>query len=1678
MGGRTGRVVGAVMAAMLMVASLPSIANALIGSVSGQVIVISPPASVLLGGSSHPTSIFAFNERQGVTLASPIAVDIIAPGTYDTGSDLANNATVATGTNVDSHFLHSDMRAGGTVERVGSVTYPTQILGVIVTTARLNPSDVLGNPTTAYPTGVQSRGLELAPGGTGGDLVILPDMRTIQLDFKTTSQIDQVRVLTRHNAPPTVNAGGPYAGVEGAPVLLAGTATDSDGDVLTRSWTFTSTGDPGTTCSATNTTTVTPTLTCTDDAIVTARLTVNDGINPAVVSTASVTIGNTAPSLGALGVPGAPVPLGTPVSVTGAFTDPATNDTHTATIAWGDTTTSGGSITETSGSGTLSASHSYAFPGLYTITATLRDDDGGIAVRTAQLQVNGPPTVDAGGPYTGNEGVATGLVGTAIDPENDPLTTTWSFTQNLGGPGTSCTSTGASTLASTISCNDDAVLNAQLSASDGISPVVTSNTTITINNAPPVFGTVATTVGPIAVGAQAGVSAPFSDAGTNDTHTATVSWGDLSSSNATITETNGSGGLSAAHVYQHPGLYQVTITITDDNGGTATRTVEILVNTPPTANAGGPYVGLEGAQMALTGTASDPDGDSLTYSWTFATNADPGTVCTPTGSTTLTPTLACTDNAVVTATLSVSDGVNSPVASTTTLNVGNVAPVAGPLVPSATSVPTGGSVSVSQTFSDAGQNDTHAATIDWGDNTTSAGTLSETAGSGDVTGSHSYGAADTYTITVTITDDDDAVASRTTTVVVNASPTLAAGGPYSGSEGTAVTLAATAHDPDGDQLTKSWSITWSGDPATGCGVANPNSLTPSVTCTDDATVSATLTVSDGVNNPVTDTATIHIANVAPTVGTVTLPTSAVPVGAPVSLSASFSDPGANDTHTAVIDWGDNSSSPGLVSESGGTGSVAATHTYTSGGTFHVTVLATDDNGGHGSASTNVVVNGSPTVGVGGPYSGIEGAGVTAYATAADPDADTLSVSWTNLVTSADSGTTCSLANTSTLAPTLTCNDDASVQISVQVTDGINPPVHDTTTVTIDNAPPSVATPQLAPNPAPTGGTVSLGATFADPGTHDTHSATINWGDSTTSAGAISESGGTGTVSGTHAYAASGTYHVTLTVTDDNGGIGISSADIVVNAAPSVGAGGPYVGLEGVGVSLGATASDGDDDPLVISWTKQILSGGPGTACTLTNGSTPTPTLTCNDNATVQVTISVSDGVNPAVSDTTTVTVLNAPPSVATPLLTPSSVATGGTVALSTTFSDPGVNDTHVTTINWGDSTTSPGTISESAGSGTVTRSHVYSAPGTFTVTVTVSDLDGGIASATASVVVNAPPTASAGGPYSGVEGGSVTLNGTATDPNPDPLGTSWSIAWTGDPGTVCSLTGSTTLSPTVGCNDNAVVSATLSVGDGINPAVTSTALVQIANAAPGVVAISVPVSPVAVGTPIALQASFDDPGTNDTHTATIGWGDATSSAGTVTESNGTGSVTASHAFTAAGTYTVSVTVSDDNNGSGSATATGYLVVYDPSAGFVTGGGWITSPSGSYTPANSADTDHVGKANFGIVSKYLPNQTMPSGQTQFDLKSASLNFHSSGLAWLVVENNETKAYYMGTGTVNGAAGYDFLVSVIDGGKNTSDTFRIRVTNHATGVDAYDSQPGGADSASAATLISGGSIVIHG
>jgi hypothetical protein len=124
-------------------------------------------------------------------------------------------------------------------------------------------------------------------------------------------------------------------------------------------------------------------------------------------------------------------------------------------------------------------------------------------------------------------------------------------------------------------------------------------------------------------------------------------------------------------------------------------------------------------------------------------------------------------------------------------------------------------------------------------------------------------------------------------------------------------------------------------------------------------------------------------------------------------------------------------------------------------------------------------------------------------------------------------------------PTGTPSDVYNVTVTVIDDDGGIGTAY--TTVTVSNVDPVVQEPYISGQPnaefiLPVVHEVDFAAAFADVGTLDTHTAVWDWGDGTTSIGLVAESGGSGNVTGSHTYALPGDYTVTVTVTDDDGGV--------------------------------------------------------------------------------------------------------------------------------------------------------------------------------------------------------------------------------------------------------------------------------------------------------------------------------------------------------------------------------------------------------------------------------------------------------------------------------------------------------------------------------------------------------------
>ncbi|HEX6291171.1 MAG TPA: PKD domain-containing protein, partial [Herpetosiphonaceae bacterium] len=379
-------------------------------------------------------------------------------------------------------------------------------------------------------------------------------------------------------------------------------------------------------------------------------------------------------------------------------------------------------------------------------------------------------------------------------------------------------------------------------------------------------------------------------------------------------------------------------------------------------------------------------------------------------------------------------------------------------------------------------------------------------------------------------------------------------------------------------------------------------------------------------------------------------------------------------------------------------------------------------------------------------------------------------------------------------------------------------------------------------------------------------------------------------------------------------------------------------------------------------------------------------------------------------------------------------------------------------------------------SSTATASCATTDSGVRTVKAKIADKDGGTTEYVAQVTINnVAPTASFSATSPVDEGSPIALVlSNPFDPSSGDTAAGFSYAFDCGSGY-----GSASSTATASCatNDNGLRTVRAKISDKDGDFTEYVAQVTINNVAPVVGAITGPTQAVPVGTAINVSAPFTDPGTADTHTAAIDWGNNTTSAGTVTynPATGTGNVQGSRIYTTPGIYTLKISVTDDDGGSGSAIFR-YVVVYDPGRGHVTGKDSINSPAGAYVP----DPSLQGAAEVGIKANYTNDMTAPRGETTLMFSLGSLEFFSTTYEWLIVAGE--KAQYQGTGTINGTGNYGFMVAVIDGGAagngNTDDKIRIMIWDKNNGdAIVYDTQMGAAFDADPTLVTKKGTITIH-
>jgi len=1308
----------------------------------------------------------------------------------------------------------------------------------------------------------------------------------------------------------------------------------------------------------------------------TITTTVTDDHGASGSSSTGVTVNNVAPANLQLSLSPATINENGATALSGSFTDPGTLDTHTVVINWGDGS-SDTTVNLAAGVVTFSgANHQYLDTppsGSYAVSVTVTDDDGvSTSAGTAVTVLNVPPSNIALSlsAATINENDSTILSGSFADPGTLDTRT---VVINWGdGSGNTTLSLAAGVL--TFGGVSHQYLDNPASGSTyTISVTVTDkdngsgsgSTAVTVNNVAPANVQLSLSAPTINENDSTTLSGSFTDPGTLDTHTVVINWGDGSSSTVNLA----AGVLTfsgVTHQYldeSASGSYAISATITDNDGASGSGSTSVAVND----------VAPSAVQVSLSAaTINEND-----ITWLSGSFTDPGTLDTHTvvinwgdGSGNTTLNLAAgvltfggaqhqyydnpaSGSYAITVTVTDDDGASG--SGSTSVTVNNVAPANLQLSLNPTTINENGSTALSGSFTDPGTLDTHTVVINWGDGSSNT-TVNLAAGVLTFSGvSHQY--LDTppigsYPVSLTVTDNDGASTSAGTSVNVSNVPpaniqlTLSQA---TINENDSTTLSGSFSDPgilDTHTVVINWgdgssntTLTLAADVLTFGGVSHQYLDNPA----SGSSYAVSVTVTDKDNGSGTGSTNVTVNNVAPANVQLSLSASNINENDSTTLSGSFADPGTLDTHTVVINWGDGSAATTVNLAAGALSFSGVSHQYLdnpAGGSYAIIATVTDNDGASGSGSTSVTVNNVAPANLQltlNPATISENGSTTLNGSFTDPgtlDTHTVVVNWGDGSSTSFNLQAGVLAFSGASHQYLDTPASGSYAVSVTVTDSDGASTSAGASVNVGNVLPSNIQLTLSQASINENDSTTLSGSFSDPGTLDTHTVAINWGDGSSTtvnlAAGVLTFGGLG-----HQYLDEGSYTVTATVTDKDNGTGSGTASVTVNnVTPSnvqLSLSAPAIGENG-STTLSGSFSDPatlDTHTVVINWGDNSSSTVNLAAGVLTFSGVSHQYLDEAASGSYAVSVTVTDDDGSSASANTSVAVNDVAPSNVQLNLSAATIGENGSTTLNGSFSDPGTLDTHTVVINWGDNSSS--TVNLAAGVQTFSGvSHQYldeAAGGSYAVSVSVTDDDGSSASANTRVAVNdvAPSNVQLSLSAASVgENGSTTLSGSFSDPGT--LDTHTVVINWGDnsSSTVNLAAGVQTFSGVShqyldeAAGSSYAVSVTVTDDDGSSASASTQVTVN--DVAPANVQLALSAASISENGSTTLSGSFTDPGTLDTHTVVINWGDGSSSTATLAAGVQTFSGV-SHQYldeAAGGSYAVSVTVTDDDGSSASA----------------------------------------------------------------------------------------------------------------------------------------------------------------
>jgi len=1114
-------------------------------------------------------------------------------------------------------------------------------------------------------------------------------------------------------------------------------------------------------------------------------------------------------------------------NLTGSISDIGSLDTFTLTVNWGDS--SSDQYGFAAGTTLFARTHRYLDNGIYTVTATLNDDDNGLAtgqitttVTNIQPILNGVSATDI------SENSFTTLSGMIVDPGTmDTFTVTVAW-----GDGTSSDHSlpaGSTMFAITHKYLDDNPggtpsdkydISVEITDKD-LGKGVASTNLIVSNTSPSITNLTAKNINE---NSSTTLSGTIVDPGTLDTFTMTVSWGDGSSDTHFLPA--GTSGFTLTHTYldDNPTAtsidnYTITVTIQDDDTGQGTKNTTFTVSNvnPSLSNLLITPSLQENGIATLTGVISDTsllDTFSLQVDWGDGSPIESFSGFTP-GSAVFTQTHRYKDDSpsgtaadLYTINVTVYDDDTGSHSSMASLIIHNAVPQISNLNLTS-SIFENDTATLSGSILDVGTQDSYTLTIDWGDGVKIDYSLP--VGSTSFLKTHTYlddnpsgTASDEYTVLVALEDDDlgNATLATRTITVQNVSPTVTNLAFSNISENSYAILSGKIIDP-GTKDPLSLQIRW------GDGVTDTYTLAAGTTTfskthlyTDDNPTgtssdiyTAYLKIQDDDLGQSTGQASMTVSNTPPFV--TDLAASSISENGTSSLTGKFNDPGAFDTFNLFVNWGDGSSAS--YNLPAGSTSFTQTHQYkddnpsgSSVDQYSITITMTDDDLGQVITTTKIIVsNTDPTITSLLADSTVENGITTLLGSFIDPgtlDTFNLTVDWGDGVTN----TYPLIAGSTTFSqthlyfddnPTGTTADTYTITVSLEDDDKGSDTAFDT--ITVSNVSPIIQ--NLSSTNVDENGFTTLSGIIIDPGTQDTFAALISWGDGTSNL--VTLNAGTTNFSKTHQYqddnpsvTSSDIYTIQVSVKDDDNEQATASTTVVVsNVAPQLTDIFIHAVNENETTNLTAKIIDpGSEDTFTIkvNWgdgSIEVFNYLAGTTIfTETHRYLDDdPGGTSFDLYTVSLEIMDDDsGLN---KYTSSLTVTNQAPSLLS--MTAVDVNEAEFTTLKGQFFDPGIRDSFTLTVDWGDGQTDTyaNSFTDIAGMGGFTQTHIYTDDNPtatnsdiYSITVNLLDDDLGSVSQLITITVsNVNPIISIPFINPVKEGSSFNIVGSISDPGSD-----------------------------------------------------------------------------------------------------------------------------------------------------------------------------------------------------------------------------------------------------------------------------------------------------------------------